>query len=174
MRRPPRSTLTDTLFPYTTLFRSQRRHGGDGPVKARAVVADDSHLVAAPDTEGQESGGEVAHLCGHLAPAIGLPDAEVLLADGRAIRTRLAVVLQQLRKGVAGRRRQLEIAHGQPLCRADGRCSPCARLASAPPKGAVPSHSPDGSTTTKRGTPHPLPHSPFPPSAASPPNHYTP
>src|SRR3546814_19707460 len=22
MRRPPRSTLTDTLFPYTTLFRS--------------------------------------------------------------------------------------------------------------------------------------------------------
>src|SRR3546814_19906355 len=24
MRRPPRSTLTDTLFPYTTLFRSLR------------------------------------------------------------------------------------------------------------------------------------------------------
>src|SRR3546814_14464282 len=24
MRRPPRSTLTDTLFPYTTLFRSPR------------------------------------------------------------------------------------------------------------------------------------------------------
>src|SRR3546814_21041924 len=24
-RRPPRSTLTATLFPYTTLFRSQRR-----------------------------------------------------------------------------------------------------------------------------------------------------
>src|SRR3546814_14197902 len=25
IRRPPRSTLTDTLFPYTTLFRSGRR-----------------------------------------------------------------------------------------------------------------------------------------------------
>src|SRR3546814_19466512 len=25
MRRPPRSTRTDTLFPYTTLFRSVRR-----------------------------------------------------------------------------------------------------------------------------------------------------
>src|SRR3546814_9505760 len=25
IRRPPRSTLTDTLFPYTTLFRSARR-----------------------------------------------------------------------------------------------------------------------------------------------------
>src|SRR3546814_1057175 len=27
IRRPPRSTLTDTLFPYTTLFRSRFRHG---------------------------------------------------------------------------------------------------------------------------------------------------
>src|SRR3546814_8784402 len=27
LRRPPRSTRTDTLFPYTTLFRSQGRHG---------------------------------------------------------------------------------------------------------------------------------------------------
>src|SRR3546814_7521436 len=25
-RRPPRSTRTDTLFPYTTLFRSQQNH----------------------------------------------------------------------------------------------------------------------------------------------------
>src|SRR3546814_11639692 len=30
IRRPPRSTRTDTLFPYTTLFRSvPRRNGGD-------------------------------------------------------------------------------------------------------------------------------------------------
>src|SRR3546814_5171705 len=33
IRRPPRSTRTDTLFPYTTLFRSNKRgsaagHGG--------------------------------------------------------------------------------------------------------------------------------------------------
>src|SRR3546814_13897753 len=31
LRRPPRSTRTDTLFPYTTLFRSQcaiERHAG--------------------------------------------------------------------------------------------------------------------------------------------------
>src|SRR3546814_1798685 len=26
IRRPPRSTRTDTLFPYTTLFRSQQDH----------------------------------------------------------------------------------------------------------------------------------------------------
>src|SRR3546814_10250165 len=27
IRRPPRATRTDTLFPYTTLFRSQERRG---------------------------------------------------------------------------------------------------------------------------------------------------
>src|SRR3546814_5632518 len=27
IRRPPRSTRTDTLFPYTTLFRSQQLQG---------------------------------------------------------------------------------------------------------------------------------------------------
>src|SRR3546814_8488403 len=29
MRRPPRSTRTDTLFPYTTLYRSRHRQNGD-------------------------------------------------------------------------------------------------------------------------------------------------
>src|SRR3546814_20736991 len=28
IRRPPRSTRTDTLFPYTTLFRSRQMRGG--------------------------------------------------------------------------------------------------------------------------------------------------
>src|SRR6056297_4286421 len=30
IRRPPRSTRTDTLFPYTTLFRSPPAAGGRG------------------------------------------------------------------------------------------------------------------------------------------------
>src|SRR3546814_7620255 len=30
IRRPPRSTRTDTLFPYTTLFRSPRQPGHRG------------------------------------------------------------------------------------------------------------------------------------------------
>src|SRR3546814_8487498 len=29
IRRPPRSTRTDTLFPYTTLFRSHGQHDAD-------------------------------------------------------------------------------------------------------------------------------------------------
>src|SRR3546814_12848132 len=36
IRRPPRSTRTDTLFPYTTLFRSML---GREAVKRQAVVA---------------------------------------------------------------------------------------------------------------------------------------
>src|SRR3546814_16935654 len=38
IRRPPRSTRTDTLFPYTTLFRS---HGSDfGNLGLRAKIGD--------------------------------------------------------------------------------------------------------------------------------------
>src|SRR3546814_1346049 len=36
IRRPPRSTRTDTLFPYTTLFRSGCCFSRDCPLKARA------------------------------------------------------------------------------------------------------------------------------------------
>src|SRR3546814_5313106 len=36
IRRPPRSTRTDTLFPYTTLFRSPfPRNGGSAPSAGR-------------------------------------------------------------------------------------------------------------------------------------------
>src|SRR3546814_14385648 len=35
LRRPPRSTRTDTLFPYTTLFRSGRYPGRGSPAVLR-------------------------------------------------------------------------------------------------------------------------------------------
>src|SRR3546814_15567416 len=35
IRRPPRSTRTDTLFPYTTLFRSEGRSDGFGDSRRR-------------------------------------------------------------------------------------------------------------------------------------------
>src|SRR3546814_17010833 len=40
IRRPPRSTRTDTLFPYTTLFRS---HGGRPPLCGGARQGDRHH-----------------------------------------------------------------------------------------------------------------------------------
>src|SRR3546814_16711747 len=53
IRRPPRSTRTDTLFPYTTLFRSytsciyipthpQAAGGGTGPLPRSTMPATDS------------------------------------------------------------------------------------------------------------------------------------
>src|SRR3546814_7995359 len=45
LRRPPRSKRTDTLFPYTTLFRSagNRRHHR---VAARMIVRDENDMLA--------------------------------------------------------------------------------------------------------------------------------
>src|SRR3546814_16437461 len=45
IRRPPRSTRTDTLFPYTTLFRSQQRG------LAGAVAAEDGDGLAGLDRQ---------------------------------------------------------------------------------------------------------------------------
>src|SRR3546814_16991520 len=51
LRRPPRSTRTDTLFPYTTLFRSAENRLGqlDGADAARnAAVADEGRRLVVP------------------------------------------------------------------------------------------------------------------------------
>src|SRR3546814_18801509 len=37
IRRPPRSTRTDTLFPYTTLFRSKRSKSPERRAEARSM-----------------------------------------------------------------------------------------------------------------------------------------
>src|SRR3546814_17082334 len=71
IRRPPRSTRTDTLFPYTTLFRSlvfflflQKTTGRAGPVVHRALRRS---LRAAADAALEARGGaaqrqlELAH-----------------------------------------------------------------------------------------------------------------
>src|SRR3546814_1357295 len=39
IRRPPRSTRTDTLFPYTTLFRSRCRPRSGGRARAHSYGA---------------------------------------------------------------------------------------------------------------------------------------
>src|SRR3546814_13905318 len=40
IRRPPRSTRTDTLFPYTTLFRSSFSGRREGPAWYRILMED--------------------------------------------------------------------------------------------------------------------------------------
>src|SRR3546814_19946387 len=72
IRRPPRSTRTDTLFPYTTLFRSEISGAADGHQIGGAVLADgiDRHGAAL----GLADHGEQAllqHHAGELVPAGG-------------------------------------------------------------------------------------------------------
>src|SRR3546814_8988471 len=49
IRRPPRSTRTDTLFPYTTLFRSQQQveAGFLQRIDRRRGIAGNRHLAEA-------------------------------------------------------------------------------------------------------------------------------
>src|SRR3546814_3208181 len=55
IRRPPRSTRTDTLFPYTTLFRSVEQ---DRTAEAEAD-ADHRHLGEGRDTHRGDVAGQV-------------------------------------------------------------------------------------------------------------------
>src|SRR3546814_20858260 len=53
IRRPPRSTRTDTLFPYTTLFRSD----DVGRVEAAPEPDLDDAIVGGNARKGEEGGG---------------------------------------------------------------------------------------------------------------------
>src|SRR3546814_3193263 len=71
-RQPPRSTRTDTLFPYTTLFRS---------------AADDAGVAVVDDVERQhvvEAGVGIGQL-GHQAVAEGDGEAEITGAAGGVV-----------------------------------------------------------------------------------------
>src|SRR3546814_4654302 len=58
IRRPPRSTRTDTLFPYTTLFRAKAGDDLVGRIGARKQATrntDDSHAVVADGSVGRRA-----------------------------------------------------------------------------------------------------------------------
>src|SRR3546814_13810555 len=58
IRRPPRSTLTDTLFPYTTLFRSTERSENMEAAPIEAPTSTDAVPPReAPTEEAVSSGG---------------------------------------------------------------------------------------------------------------------
>src|SRR3546814_6929239 len=63
LRRPPRSTRTDTLFPYTTLFRTPT-----GSSRARALWGDRVEHVYLP----YDLSGAVRRFLTHYRPQLGL------------------------------------------------------------------------------------------------------
>src|SRR3546814_19032131 len=86
LRRPPRSTRTDTLFPYTTLFRSARAAGGPQPRWPRR------HVFTSPRARRPAMSSILPSCCAALLAALaGFPspaDAPVEVAvvasdDGR-------------------------------------------------------------------------------------------
>src|SRR3546814_10308943 len=112
IRRPPRSTRTDTLFPYTTLFRSA---GGPSRPVDRASGQDHDRRLSADRSSGLGTdrpspafviGRCVAHGV-HLEPQL-LPTPRI----------------QRGRAGAADRQRPqapLALAGHQPCTRTDGR-----------------------------------------------------
>src|SRR3546814_17753404 len=76
IRRPPRSTRTDTLFPYTTLFRS------------REAKQPDEHEGGAGD-EGEDAGiGAGDHQ--HIADVAAMAQQAAVVADQMAEARRIA------------------------------------------------------------------------------------
>src|SRR3546814_15770297 len=69
IRRPPRSTRTDTLFPYTTLFRSQP----DAPFDLCMSSPDASYFQLYSPEEG---GLFVAEPVSHANDALGAPEQD--------------------------------------------------------------------------------------------------
>src|SRR3546814_16577674 len=64
IRRPPRSTRTDTLFPYTTLFRSYI----SGPQWLGETVLADRDVLAVAGTHGKTTTTSLlAHLLEHAS-----------------------------------------------------------------------------------------------------------
>src|SRR3546814_2053101 len=60
LRRPPRSTRTDTLFPYTTLFRSPGDRPGEATFDRRGRGVDIVTVEAEPGFEAQGVAGAEA------------------------------------------------------------------------------------------------------------------
>src|SRR3546814_9564990 len=73
IRRPPRSTRTDTLFPYTTLFRSRFLRTGFGNevapfISDEAVTVEDLPILLA-NTVGGDDRHDVRHGVAHHGAA---------------------------------------------------------------------------------------------------------
>src|SRR3546814_11102013 len=84
IRRPPRSTRTDTLFPYTTLFRSHRAQQQLQQVQRAAGV--EAVAVRADPAHGVHRDPAADHLGVPAAPGVGPGAGQRALAVERGLR----------------------------------------------------------------------------------------
>src|SRR3546814_295420 len=116
IRRPPRSTRTDTLFPYTTLFRSDWKGSGDAP--AQVTVAKVERPAAARVFLIDQPGAVQANIfAGKVAPSTR-DDGAVLLdmaneVIGGSFTSRLNMNLREDKHWSYGARSMLADAEGQ-------------------------------------------------------------
>src|SRR3546814_11176184 len=83
IRRPPRSTRTDTLFPYTTLFRSYAARGRrDGFTGMMAIHPAQVPVINAAFTPGDD---EIAHARRIVDLFAAHPGAGALSLDGKMV-----------------------------------------------------------------------------------------
>src|SRR3546814_3556881 len=107
IRRPPRSTLTDTLFPYTTLFRSEEvvlRYGNGPEILKRVSLQLDPgsyHFLVGPSGAGKSSLLRMMYLAQHpSAGRVALFGRDVAGLSRRETslrRRRIGVVFQDFR-----------------------------------------------------------------------------
>src|SRR3546814_4473318 len=69
IRRPPRSTRTDTLFPYTTLFRSSHNAGVTVVIVGISNHAGASRLLYSIADDGRDTVKKVTNINAYLVPA---------------------------------------------------------------------------------------------------------
>src|SRR3546814_20191429 len=89
IRRPPRSTRTDTLFPYTTLFRSKYGTAGfggfadyyKGDAKAAFASVEDEALQKQFDEAAQKAGAAMTDLAEYVGSQPGTADGYALGAE---------------------------------------------------------------------------------------------
>src|SRR3546814_6975052 len=115
IRRPPRSTRTDTLFPYTTLFRS--------------IIMDDlTHFIAGQAYKGDDdrsgvvfnpSDGSILYHCAYASKTTLDHAVDVAFSAGRA----WANASQARRLEVIFRMRQLVVENTDKLAALIGRAN---------------------------------------------------
>src|SRR3546814_18064531 len=98
IRRPPRSTRTDTLFPYTTLFRSLYDSVSSRPLLYAFLGVGKAIILEDPSIECYAVDATILHLCkefvdnanslviafGAVTARVSNPEEEETLQIGRA------------------------------------------------------------------------------------------